>query len=92
MYKLYDFGQFCTWINVAANSSYLQNKKHENTFGLNSDTGKLFNICFNFWRAVRNVKTWAMIGVIQAIGDGCHVRQKIIPKALFIHKVLRYST
>ena len=30
------------------------------------------------------VKTWAIIGVIQVFGDGCLVRQKIIPKALFI--------
>ena len=38
------------------------------------------------------VKTWAIIGVIGAFGEGCLVREKIVSKALFIHKIFRYAT
>ena len=64
-------------------------------------TGKLFNIiiCFNLGGGQLEmdilkesfVKTLAIIGVIHAFWDGCLVREKIVPKALFVHKILQVS-
>ena len=50
---------------------------------LNNETGKLFNICFNYRRTVGNIEIIVCRNVgynwgIRAFGDGCHVRPKII--------------